>query len=114
MQPTNTQPAGVGDWIVDTNWSVYGADLRKVGTVDDVQPDYLVVRKGVFFRRPRYIPVSTIFNIDRQCVYINVSLKDIEDRGWDRLPDRPPSNGESAEPSGQQAGSTTASSARAA
>jgi hypothetical protein len=90
LQPSDTQTPGVGDWIVDTHWSVYGADLRKVGTVDDVLPDYLVVRKGVIFRRARYIPVSTIFNIERQCVYLNVSMKDIDDRGWDRLPDRQP------------------------
>jgi hypothetical protein len=108
MQATTTQTAGIGDWIVDTNWSVYGADLRKVGTVDDVQPDYLVVRKGLFFRRARYIPVSTIFHIERQCVYLNVSTNDIEERGWDRSPDRQPSHAATPDSLSQPAGSARA------
>lgn len=114
MQATSTESPGVGDWVIDTDWSVYGADLRKVGTVDDVQPDYLVVRHGIFFRRARYIPVSTIFSVERQCVYINVSLKDIDERGWNHEPDRQPSHGTTADPFSQPAGSPAAGSARAA
>ena len=113
MQAIDTQTAGVGDWIVDTNWSVYGADLGRIGTVQDVQPDYLVVGKGFFFRRARYIPVSSIISIERQCVYLNVSQRDIDDRGWHHLPDRHAGDRSSLDHVGAVADSSLSGSVRA-
>gem|GEM_PF-5126467 len=113
MQTVDRQTAAVGDWVVDTNWSVYGADLAKIGTVDDVQPEYLVVGKGLFFRRQRYIPVSTIFNVERRSIYINVSKQDIEDRGWDQAPASASGHVAAPDTTGQAAGPARSASARA-
>lgn len=77
----------VGDWIIDTSWAVIGADGEKIGSVDEVHPSFLVVGKGFIIRREHYIPVHTITNVDRECVYLNVSSSDIEARGWNRIPD---------------------------
>lgn len=86
MTTPHLTPA-VGDWVIDRRWEVYGADTKPIGTVADVHPDYLVVRKGMLFRRERYVPVSTITHVERECVYLNVSSTEIDDRGWDRIPD---------------------------
>ena len=77
----------VGDWVIDTSWDVYGADGEKIGTIDEVHPHYLVVGKGLIVHREHYIPVRAITNVDRECVYLNVSSSDIAARGWDRIPD---------------------------
>jgi hypothetical protein len=86
MTTRHLTPA-VGDWIIDTSWAVFGANTKQIGTVDDVFPGYLVVTKGRLFRRERYIPVSRITSIERQCVYLNVSSAEIDDRGWNRTPE---------------------------
>jgi len=77
----------VGDWTVDTNWAVYGADHQKFGTVDEVHALFLVVGKGRLFHREYYIPVSAITTVERECVYLNVSTSEIDERDWDHIPD---------------------------
>lgn len=100
MDASMTTPA-IGDWVIDTRWAVYGADLRKVGAVVDIQPEYLVVRTGLVIRHTRYIPVSTITYVERESVYLNVSSSDIDARGWSRLSVAAEQTG--APPSGQPA-----------
>ena len=80
--------AAVGDWTIDTRWAAYGADSKQIGTVRGVLLDYLVVQTGRFFRRERFIPISIITCVEHQCVYLNVSSTEIDNRGWDALPDR--------------------------
>ena len=87
MTASTTPTPAIGDWVIDIGWTIYGADVQKVGTIDDIQPEYLVVRTGLLFRCERYIPVSTIFSVEHQCVYVNVSSTEISDQGWDRTPD---------------------------
>ena len=77
----------IGDWTVDTNWAVYGADHQKFGTVDEVHSLFLVVGKGRLFRREYYIRVRAITTVERECVYLNVSTSEIDERDWDRIPD---------------------------
>jgi len=86
MTPPHGRPS-VGDWVIDVSWDVYAADGEKIGTIDEVHPHFLVVRKGFIFHRERYVPVSAITTVERECVYLNVSSTDIDDLGWNQLPD---------------------------
>lgn len=86
MTAPHLRPA-VGDWVIDVSWTVYAADGEKVGTIDEVHPQYLVVGTGLIFHRERYIPVSAITVVERDAVYLNVSSGEIDERGWQQLPD---------------------------
>ncbi len=86
MTDTFLRPA-VGDWVVDCSWRVYGADGETIGTIDEVHPQILVVGKGFLRHRERYVPVSAITTVECECVYLNVASTEIDDRGWNHLPD---------------------------
>jgi uncharacterized protein (TIGR02271 family) len=79
-----TQP---GVWEIDTGWSVYDADGEKVGDVEEVHPQHIVVGKGLFFHTERHIPVSAIANVDRERVVLNVGSREIDVQRWDQTPD---------------------------
>jgi len=66
---------------------VVGSDGEKVGSVHDVQGDYVVVSKGFFFPTDYYIPTSAISNADGDNVYLNVTRDDALNQGWDQVPD---------------------------
>ncbi|MBA3275647.1 MAG: DUF2382 domain-containing protein [Chloroflexia bacterium] len=66
---------------------VQGSDGEKVGSVQDVQGDYVVVSKGFFFPTDYYIPVSAITNADEGNVYLNVTKDEALNQGWDQVPD---------------------------
>ena len=68
----------IGDWVVDERWAVYGANNGKIGRVAAVHSDHLVVRDGVIHRRTRRVPVSAIRDIERECVYLNLSAPDLD------------------------------------
>lgn len=77
----------IGAWVVDTSWRVSGADGETIGTIDEVHPQFLVVGKGVLRHRERYVPVGAIATVEDECVYLHVASTEIDDLGWDRLPD---------------------------
>jgi uncharacterized protein (TIGR02271 family) len=66
---------------------VQGSDGEKVGSVQDVQGDYVVVSKGFFFPTDYYIPVSAITSADGDNVYLNVTKDQALNQGWDQVPD---------------------------
>lgn len=65
---------------------VKGSDGEKVGSVQDVQGDYVVVSKGFFFPQDYYIPTSAITSADEKNVYLNVTKDDALNQGWDQAP----------------------------
>jgi uncharacterized protein (TIGR02271 family) len=65
---------------------VYGSDNAKVGDVAEVGPNYLLVQKGFFFVKDRYIPFSAISRVDTDGVYLNVAKDQIDSLGWDQMP----------------------------
>ena len=73
--------------MVDRSWRVYGADGETIGTIDEVHPQFLVVGTGCLRHRACYVPVSTITSVEDECVYLHVASTEIDDLGWDRLPD---------------------------
>ncbi len=76
---------------------VYGSDGDKVGTVAEVQQDYIVVEKGFFFPTDYYIPMSAVASYDDGRVYLSVTKDQALNQGWGSEPtdvddyDGPPS-----------------------
>lgn len=66
---------------------VVGSDGDKVGSVQDVQGDYVVVSKGFFFPTDYYIPTSAINSADGDNVYLNVTKDEALNQGWDQVPE---------------------------
>jgi uncharacterized protein (TIGR02271 family) len=66
---------------------VKASDGGKVGKVQDVQGNYVVVSKGFFFPHDYYIPFSAINTADEDNVYLNVTKDEALNQGWDAVPD---------------------------
>lgn len=65
---------------------VVGADDDKVGDVDRLEGDYVVVKKGFFFPKDYYIPTSAFTTADGDKAYLNVTKDDALNQGWDVAP----------------------------
>ena len=65
---------------------VYGSDGDKVGTVAEVQSNYIVVEKGFFFPTDYYIPMSAVASYDNDQVYLNLAKDAALNSGWDAQP----------------------------
>jgi uncharacterized protein (TIGR02271 family) len=66
---------------------VFGSDGEKVGTVAEVQRDYLVVEKGFFFPTDYYIPLSAVMTVGSGEIYLTVSKDDALQSGWETVPE---------------------------
>lgn len=73
---------------IQPGWAVIGSDNQKVGDINEVGPNYLLITKGLFFPKDLYIPFTEITDIDatRGSAYINVAKDDVESMGWDHIP----------------------------
>lgn len=65
---------------------VIGSDGEKVGEVDAVEQDYLIVRKGFFFPQDHYIPFSAVDSADENSVYLNVTKDGALEQQWGERP----------------------------
>jgi len=65
---------------------VVGSDDSKVGDVDRLEGDYVVVKKGFFFPKDYYIPTSAFTTVDSDRAYLNVTKDDALNQGWDVAP----------------------------
>lgn len=66
---------------------VKGSDGEKVGSVQDVQGNYVVISKGFLFPHDYYIPFNAITSADEKNVYLNVTKDEALNQGWDAVPD---------------------------
>ncbi len=73
-------------WTVQPGTDVYGSDDKKIGSVDDIQDDYLVVHKGFFFPKDHYIPFSAINSHTEDRINLNVTAEEATNRDWDQVP----------------------------
>jgi uncharacterized protein (TIGR02271 family) len=73
---------------VQTGWTVYGRDGDKIGDVEEVGTNYVLVTKGLIFVTDIYIPTHAIDSIDADAgaVYLAVEKSAIEDQGWTEPP----------------------------
>jgi uncharacterized protein (TIGR02271 family) len=65
---------------------VYASDGSHIGTVDEVGGTYVLVQKGLIFRKDVYVPYSAIDRFDENSLWLDVSKDAIDSRGWDAPP----------------------------
>lgn len=71
---------------VQKGWTVYGADGKKVGDIDEVYPTYLKLHKGLIFRRDIFVPAMAIGQLRGNEVHLTVPQGEIDALGWDSPP----------------------------
>jgi uncharacterized protein (TIGR02271 family) len=73
---------------VQPGWTVVDQLGEKVGDVNDVQSDYLVLTKGLIFLKDIYVPLDAIETVDTsdQTVTLNVRKADIDESRWGQAP----------------------------
>ena len=74
------------DLVVQPGTDVYGSDGEKIGKVDTIEGDYLVLRKGFFFPKDHYIPFSAISGHTGDRIDLNVSSEQATNQDWDHVP----------------------------
>jgi hypothetical protein len=66
-------------------WAVLGNDGRRLGTIKSVGQNYILTsRPG--FAADLYVPVTSIANVDRETVHLNITQRDAEQMGWEQEP----------------------------
>ena len=68
-----------------SGWVIVGNDGRRLGTIEEVGQNYLLVTTGRLSNN-LYVPASAIGNIEREVVHLNVSLNEAEAMGWEQPP----------------------------
>jgi uncharacterized protein (TIGR02271 family) len=71
---------------IQAGWSVYGRDNEKVGEIQEVGPNYLLVRKGWLFTRDLYIPRSAIADVQPDAVVLTVRKDEVNELDWTDIP----------------------------
>lgn len=73
---------------LQAGWTAYGRDGDKIGDIEEVGPNYVLVTKGLIFVTDLYIPLSAIENLDpgEGRVYLNVDKSDVDNQGWNEPP----------------------------
>lgn len=73
---------------IQAGWNARGSDGDKIGDIEEVGPNYLLVTKGLFFPTDLYIPTSAITQVDAEGgeVILNVTKSEVEDQGWNEPP----------------------------
>lgn len=69
-------------------WAVVGNDGRRLGTVQDVGQDYLLVSRGAFSGQ-LHVPASAIANVEHEVVHLNLAKHEAEQMGWEQPPREP-------------------------
>src|SRR5688572_15257812 len=74
---------------VQSGWAVIDRLGEKIGDVNEVQSDYLVLTKGLIFLKDLYVPLDAIEKVDAtdQTVTLNVHKGDIDETRWAQAPD---------------------------
>jgi uncharacterized protein (TIGR02271 family) len=73
---------------IQAGWSAHGSDGDKIGDIEEVGQNYLLVTKGLIFPKDLYIPQSAIRDVDTDQgqVFLNVEKSQVDDMGWNEPP----------------------------
>jgi uncharacterized protein (TIGR02271 family) len=73
---------------IQAGWSAHGRDGEKIGEIEEVGPNYLLVTKGLIFPKDLYIPMDIVQTVegDEGHVILNVEKSQVDDMGWDEPP----------------------------
>ena len=66
-------------------WVVVGNDGHRLGTIKDVGRDYVLVSHSKF-GADLYVPVSSIANVERETIHLNLTRDDALQMGWEQAP----------------------------
>jgi uncharacterized protein (TIGR02271 family) len=97
---------------IGRGWTVYDTNAEKIGDVEDVGSNYLLVQKGLLFVKDLYIPMSEVRDVDQaaRTVYLGVGKDEIDSRGWDMPPVESDTDVGAAATGGYTTGTTTSGS----
>jgi hypothetical protein len=87
MSFTDRTQAHVDTSQIRHGCDVYDADGEEVGYASEVSTGYLLVSKGYFFTKERYVPTSAIARIEHDRVYLNLTKADLSAERWDTAPE---------------------------
>ncbi len=71
---------------ISNGWDVYGSDGDKIGDVNEVGSNYVLVTKGFLFTKDVYIPTAAITGIEQDRVYVNFTKDQVDTLGYDQPP----------------------------
>jgi hypothetical protein len=71
---------------LETGRDVYASDGGRLGTIDEVGADYVLVKKGLLFPRDIYVPTDSIERVDQDGVWLDVSQADLDSFDWSEPP----------------------------
>lgn len=74
---------------IQAGWGAYDQAGDRIGDIEEVGPDYVLVTKGLIFVKDIYIPTNAITEVDADggAVHVDVMKDSIGDRGWDQPPE---------------------------
>ncbi len=73
---------------IQPGWTVIDDLGEKIGDITDVQPDYVMITKGLIFLKDLYIPRDAIKQVNPtdQTVVLNVFKSQIDEAAWSQAP----------------------------
>ncbi len=71
---------------ISNGWDVYGSDGDKIGDVNEVGSNYVLVTKGFLFTKDIYIPTSAVTGVEQDRVYVNFTKDQVDTLGYDQPP----------------------------
>jgi len=76
------------DDAVQPGWTAHDRNGDKIGDVEQVGPNYILVTKGLIFTTDLYIPRSVILDADADSgsVVLDVDRNEVDDQGWTEPP----------------------------
>lgn len=77
------------EWTIEVGMDVVDVDGEKVGGVDHLAKDYIVVAKGWLFPTDYLVPLSEISSVDSK-VHLNVTKSEALARGYEPVAGRGP------------------------
>jgi hypothetical protein len=77
-------PVSDGAPHVEPGFAVVGSDGRRIGTVDAVYVDYLLVRTAGLVPLDLYIPMPSIASVEAGSVRVSATRDEVDDHGWRR------------------------------
>lgn len=99
--------------VIQAGWTAHGRDGDKIGDIEEVDRDYLLVTKGLIFTTDLYVPASAVEQVDanERRVYLTVAKDEVESRGW-TAPPAPASRASTEADAAMAAGATGAAMGR--
>jgi hypothetical protein len=70
---------------LQVGWAVVGNDGRRLGTIKGVGQEFLLTARAGF-AADFYVPVTSIANVERETVHLNITRDAAEQSGWEQAP----------------------------